>query len=178
MRIAYRVENKETVSSDSISEEKHDRFLFPLPYNQEQLSIAQQLLKQDAVTVQGPPGTGKSHTIANLASHFVAQGKSILIVSKNAKALEVIKGKLPPAIRNLAVAMLEGTKNQEELKHSIDAIKNHLNRHYDPKEVERLEQELTDLENQAEEIKEKVFEQIQANHQSLIIYHPEKGERS
>ncbi|MCB0853606.1 MAG: AAA family ATPase, partial [Bacteroidetes bacterium] len=173
LRIAYRVENK-SVKSPSVTQDMDETFLFPLPYNQEQLSIAKQLSKQDAVTVQGPPGTGKSHTIANLASHFVAHGKSILIVSKNAKALEVIKGKLPPAIQNLAVALLEGTQNQEELKHSIDAIKNHLNRHYDPEEVIRLEEELAQLEEEADQIREEVLAQIEANQTEFSLYHPEK----
>jgi HrpA-like RNA helicase len=63
---------------------KNHRSLFPLPYNDEQFEIAKRLNEQDAVTVKGPPGTGKSHTIANLISHFVAQGKSILVVSHNA----------------------------------------------------------------------------------------------
>lgn len=174
LRIAYRTENKE-IAQESISEELPERFLFPLPYNDEQLSIAEQLLKQDAVTVQGPPGTGKSHTIANLASHFVAEGKSILIVSKNAKALEVIKGKLPEAIRNLAVAFLDGTKNQEELKHAIDAIKNQLSSHFDPAEITRLEDELAQLEATYHSLREKVFTQINQNQRLLKIYDPAKN---
>ena len=176
LRIAYRSENK-SISSAAISEETTpQRFLFPLPYNQEQLSIARQLLKEDAVTVQGPPGTGKSHTIANLASHFVAEGKSILIVSKNAKALEVIKGKLPPEIRNLAVALLEGTQNQEELKHAIDAVKNHLNKSFDPSEIKRLEAEMIRLEELSDEIRRKIATQIQANQQILTLYDPDSGQ--
>ncbi|MEM7370025.1 MAG: AAA domain-containing protein [Bacteroidota bacterium] len=174
LRIAYRVENK-NISAPTIQETIPERFLFPLPYNQEQLSIAQQLMEQDAVTVQGPPGTGKSHTIANLASHFVAEGKSILIVSKNAKALEVIKKKLPPAIRNLAVALLEGTKNQEELKHAIDAVKNHLSMSYDPQEIVRLEEELEELELQIEEIKGDLLLRIQSNQANYEIYDPVRG---
>lgn len=175
LRIAYRVENKEIAGELSLKEVLPKRFLFPLPYNQEQLSIAQQLLLQNAVTVQGPPGTGKSHTIANLASHFVAEGKSILIVSKNAKALEVIKKKLPPEIRNLAVALLEGSKNQEELKHAIDAIKNHLSMSYDPAEIDRLELEMEQLEREAVDIKEQLLQHIEANHQRLELFDPQLG---
>ncbi|MEZ4773269.1 MAG: AAA domain-containing protein [Bacteroidia bacterium] len=176
LRIAYRTENKSAGFSPKVSETLPERFLFPLPYNQEQLSIAQQLLRQDAVTVQGPPGTGKSHTIANLASHFVAEGKSILIVSKNAKALEVIKGKLPPAIRNLAVALLEGNQNQEELKHAIDAVKNHLNQIYDPAETARLEAELTALEKNYAELRADLLQKIRQNQRTLSLYDPRKRE--
>ena len=173
LRIAYRVENEAVNTAPSISEPMPERFLFPLPYNEEQLSIARQLLRQDAVTVQGPPGTGKSHTIANLASHFVAQGKSILIVSKNAKALEVIKEKLPPDIRSLAVALLEGTRNQEELKHAIDAIKNNLSRIFDPAEVERMETALEQLEARSRALKQQVQEQIGTHERELALYDPD-----
>ncbi|MEZ4829074.1 MAG: AAA family ATPase [Bacteroidia bacterium] len=176
LRIAYRSENKLTGNLPAVYEALPERFLFPLPYNEEQLSIAQQLLRQDAVTVQGPPGTGKSHTIANLASHFVSEGKSILIVSKNAKALEVIKGKLPPAIRHLAVALLEGNQNQEELKHAIDAVKNHLNQRYDPAETARMEAELAALEAQTRQLRENLISRIGHNQRMLTLYDPRKKE--
>ncbi len=39
---------------------------FPMPYNDEQVSIIQKLESNDGVVVQGPPGTGKTHTIANV----------------------------------------------------------------------------------------------------------------
>ncbi|MDX2247967.1 MAG: AAA domain-containing protein [Bacteroidia bacterium] len=172
LRIAYRTEDKSAGFSPQISETLPERFLFPLPYNDEQLSIAQQLLRQDAVTVQGPPGTGKSHTIANLASHFVAEGKSILIVSKNAKALEVIKGKLPPAIRPLAVALLDGNQNHEELKHAIDAVKNHLNQIYDPAETAKMEAELSNLEKNYKQLRQTFADQIRQNQRQGSLYDP------
>lgn len=172
LRIAYRTEDK-GISSPSLSEAVPERFLFPLPYNTEQLSIAEALLRQDAVTVQGPPGTGKSHTIANLASHFVAAGKSILIVSKNAKALEVIKEKLPKGIRDLAVALLEGNQNQEELKHAIDAVKHHLSGQYDEASIGRMEEELATLDNQAVALRQQVSQQISANQRSLTLTDPD-----
>ena len=53
--------------------------LLPLEANKEQLEIAQRIEKFNAVIVQGPPGTGKSHSIANILSHFLAQGKNVLI---------------------------------------------------------------------------------------------------
>jgi superfamily II DNA or RNA helicase len=42
---------------------------FPMPYNDEQVSIVQKLQYSYGVVVQGPPGTGKTHTIANIISH-------------------------------------------------------------------------------------------------------------
>jgi len=121
--------------------------LFPLPYNHEQLAIAHRLTQEDAVTIQGPPGTGKSHTIANIAAHHVAQGKSILIVSKNAKALNVIRNKLPRTLRALAVSWIESDQNIEQLKYAIDALKEHLGRSYSQDTIDSLTQQLSDLEH-------------------------------
>ena len=151
------------------------RFLFPLPYNAEQLAIAQRLYEQDAVTVKGPPGTGKSHTIANLTSHYVAQGKSILIVSKNAKALEVIRGKLPGAIQHLAVSLVEEGQPMDQLKHSIDAIKDYLSRSYDWETVCQMERNLAILDEQYEAHLEQLTQMLATNQEVLTLHSPHTG---
>lgn len=79
---------------------------FPLPYNAEQVLILKKLQSQFGVVVQGPPGTGKSHTIANIIAHYLAEGKSILVTSSTAGALEVVRSKLPDGLRDLAVTLL------------------------------------------------------------------------
>ncbi len=43
-----------------------EELFFPLPYNDEQVTIVRRLKRAAGVTVQGPPGTGKTHTIANV----------------------------------------------------------------------------------------------------------------
>jgi very-short-patch-repair endonuclease/KaiC/GvpD/RAD55 family RecA-like ATPase len=149
-----------------------ERFLFPLPYNEEQLTIARRLTEQDAVTVKGPPGTGKSHTIANLISHFVAQGKSILVISHNAKALTVLKDKLPKQIQDLAISLVNENKGNETLKASVNSIVSHLAQNYDEKEIKRLEEELAQLEQFSESVKENIYQAIQANTISLRLQNP------
>ena len=131
------------------------------------------VLCKDAVTVKGPPGTGKSHTIANLIAHFVAQGKSILVVSKNAKALEVIKEKLPTDIRDLAVSFLNDGNQTDELKHSIDAIKNHLGKTYSQQEWESLEESLRELDLQYAQKQEEILEMIRLNSVEISLYDPQ-----
>lgn len=121
-------------SPNTIKETNH-RSLFPLPYNDEQYEIVKRLNEQDAVTVKGPPGTGKSHTIANLISHFVAQGQSILVVSHNAKALSVLKDKLPNSIQELAVSLVNEGKGNESLKASVDAIIHNLSQRYEKNQI-------------------------------------------
>ncbi len=66
---------------------------FPMPYNDEQVSIIQKLHANEGVVVQGPPGTGKTHTIANVICHYLAQGKRVLVTAKSESALAVLQGK-------------------------------------------------------------------------------------
>ncbi len=151
------------------------RSLFPLPYNNEQFEIAKRLNEQDAVTVKGPPGTGKSHTIANLISHFVAQGKSILVVSHNVKALSVLKDKLPVEIQELAVSLVNEGKGNESLKGSVNAIIRNLAQRYEETKVSFLENELTKSENSYSHTLNLIYKAVQANTLNLSIYNPIKG---
>ena len=96
---------------------------FPMPYNDEQVSIIQKLEKNDGVVVQGPPGTGKTHTIANVICHYLAQGKRVLITAKSESALAVLQDKLPERIRTLSVALLSDERNgMKQFEHSIQSI--------------------------------------------------------
>lgn len=104
-----------------------DELFFPLPSNDEQRRIAERLESNYGVVVKGPPGTGKSHTIANLISRFLAQGKTVLVTSQTSKALEVLRNKLPENIRSLAVSQLHQTAKQDQvLQESIAEISSNL----------------------------------------------------
>ncbi len=85
--------------------------LYPLPSNVEQRDILAQLGLDSGVVVEGPPGTGKTHTIANLMSALLAKGQRVLVVSEKAQALQVLREKLPPELRELAVAITDVTKD-------------------------------------------------------------------
>ncbi len=96
---------------------------FPLPANEEQKRIVNKIQRRRGVLVQGPPGTGKSHTIANLISHFLAQGKRILVTSETPRALEVLRGKLPREIEELCVVWLgSGPESHKALEKSVLGI--------------------------------------------------------
>jgi len=97
------VENdgERTTAARAVDEE----ILFPLPANNEQWQIVERLHKHTGVTVQGPPGTGKSHTIANFTSHFLAQGKKVLITAKAERPLRVLREMIPERIRSLCVSL-------------------------------------------------------------------------
>lgn len=116
----------ERMESGSVSIPESELF-FPLPWNDEQKRIAERLDANYGVVVKGPPGTGKSHTIANLISRFLAEGKSVLVTSQTSKALEVLRDKLPENIRSLAVSQLQQTaKRDDVLQQSIGEISSNL----------------------------------------------------
>ena len=98
---------------------------FPLEANEEQKRIIENIKTRNGVLVQGPPGTGKSHTIANLISHLLATGKRILITSETARALNVLKDKIPHDLQHLCVSLLGADeKSFKDLEKVIQYISN------------------------------------------------------
>ncbi|MBO1330963.1 AAA domain-containing protein [Streptomyces sp. VRA16 Mangrove soil] len=96
---------------------------FALPANEQQRTIAERLRSNRLVVVQGPPGTGKTHTIANLVTDLLAQGKRVLITSHTPRALRVLRDKLPESIRHLCVSRTEdGAAARRELEASVQRI--------------------------------------------------------
>lgn len=116
-----------------------DRLLMPLPANAEQVRIASQLARSRGVTVQGPPGTGKSHTIVNLVSHLVAQGKRVLVTAEKEQALSVLRDKIPEELRDLSLAVLESTPTaMEELRSAAQSMQDSLSSLDVPREEKRI----------------------------------------
>ena len=100
-----------------------EELYFPLPYNDEQVTIVQRLRRAAGVTVQGPPGTGKTHTIANVICHYLASGKRVLVTSRGEAALSVLQDKIPEEVRALTVALLTSDRDGiRQFQGSIEAI--------------------------------------------------------
>lgn len=124
-------------SAVELSDEAVDaaQVFFPFPSNRAQRRAA--MLVQDdstrVIRVEGPPGTGKSLTIANIASHLAATGKTVLISSQKDKALEVVDEKL---------AGLQMEELPMTLLHNDRESKNDLLRRLDRVRKERSEQEV------------------------------------
>ncbi len=66
----------------------------PLPADSSQLAAVFAAAEGRTFVLVGPPGTGKSQTIANLVSHCLAEGKTVLFVSEKMAALEVVHARL------------------------------------------------------------------------------------
>src|SRR3989344_2587218 len=135
-------ESSKSSSDDDIIQDSE--LYFPLPYNDEQKRIAMRLERQYGAVVQGPPGTGKTHTIANIVSRLLAQGKTVLVTSQTGQALSVLKQKLPKEIRSLAVSQVESGRNSD-LQSSVAEINENISRtqtEYD-KKIDQIRKDLT-----------------------------------
>jgi hypothetical protein len=112
---------------------------FPLPANDEQKQIAELIRTKHGILVQEPPGTGKSQTIANLLCHLLAHGKKVLVTSHTARALTVLKNKIPEEIRELCIVALGN--DRKELEASVRGIttkSQNWNYHYSKRQIDEL----------------------------------------
>ncbi|MFD9223663.1 AAA domain-containing protein, partial [Streptomyces sp. NPDC060064] len=99
----------------------HRPLLTTLHRSKNRLELQQhaQIANEPAIT----PGTGKTHTIANLVTDLLAQGKRVLITSHTPRALRVLRDKLPESVRDLCVSRTEdGAAAQRELEASVQRI--------------------------------------------------------
>lgn len=109
--------------ADGSSSDTPQELYFPLPYNQEQVTIVQQLMNQAGVVVQGPPGTGKTHTIANIICHYLAHGKRVLVTAQQGHVLKTVQEKIPANLRPLVVSRVGSSNDsRRQLEASIDMI--------------------------------------------------------
>jgi len=107
------------------SQPEERAFLFPLPFNDEQMEIVRRLEDPaiHGVVVQGPPGTGKTHTIANIICHYMATGRRVLVSARTAEALSAIRHKLPADIADLAISVIHSDREgAKQLENAIDIL--------------------------------------------------------
>lgn len=104
-----------------------DEILLAKEANAEQVQIIKRLARSGSVIVQGPPGTGKTHTIGNLIGHLLSQGKSILVTAQTAKALRVVRDKVPAMLQPLVVSVLGSDQDaRQQLESAIGSISERL----------------------------------------------------
>ncbi|SQD99796.1 Superfamily I DNA and RNA helicase and helicase subunits-like protein [Parafrankia sp. Ea1.12] len=100
-----------------------EEWLSPLPISPEQARVMRRLRMDNGVVVEGPPGTGKTHTIANLISALLAEGRRVLVTSQKGQALRVLQEKLPPELRRLCVSLTDSAESGAgELATSVSAL--------------------------------------------------------
>ena len=100
----------------------NDAYL-PLKLNAKQLKALESADTRNATIIQGPPGTGKTRTIAVMISHFLAKGQRVLVAAQTPQALREVRTQLPEEIRNLAVAKLGNSKNDnDDLQKAVNSL--------------------------------------------------------
>ncbi len=67
-----------------------------------------------SIAVNGPPGTGKSQLISNLMCDFIAHGKSVLLVSQKATALNVVYRQLQSLDLGSFIGLVHDFKNERK----------------------------------------------------------------
>jgi very-short-patch-repair endonuclease len=146
---------------------------FPKPYNPEQERVIQLLETSDGVVVQGPPGTGKTHTIANIISHYLAEGKRILVSSMKEPALSVIQEQIPESIRPLTVSLLSSDyEGMQQFEHAIQRIAREiqtLNRSEVQEQIRQLEDRIDGLHRELAIIDRKTGEWFRRNLRTIEI---------
>lgn len=154
-----------------------DEILLAKEANEEQLQIIRKLSKSGSVIVQGPPGTGKTHTIGNVISHLLAQGKSILVTAQTAKALRVVRDKVPEMLRPLAVSVLGSDQNaRQQLETSIGSITERMT--HDSAEsllakAQQFEQQRKELLSKKLNLKQKLRQALENEYREIKV-----GERA
>ncbi|MEC4748831.1 AAA domain-containing protein [Methylomicrobium sp. Wu6] len=162
-QIEYETIQFRGLSSRGSSDGKSQELFFPLPYNEEQVTIIQRLEKSAGVTVQGPPGTGKTHTIANVICHYLATGRRVLVTSRGEPALEVLQSKIPEEVRALTVALMasdrEGVRQFqaaiEQIQHQVSHLNPELTRRQITElqtTIDRVHHELSAIDSRIDEI--------------------------
>ena len=82
-----------------------DITVLPLDANSTQREVVERARTERHLVVQGPPGTGKTHTIANLLSSLMAEGRRVLVTAETDRALREVQGKLPHGMQSLALPL-------------------------------------------------------------------------
>ncbi|GAA2998643.1 hypothetical protein GCM10010483_49380 [Actinokineospora diospyrosa] len=119
---AHRPHTTSSSGPGALVEVDGDSFL-PLPVNDVQRRIIQQVDTKAQTLVQGPPGTGKTHTAAALLSHLLAQGKRVLVTAQTDRALKEVRAKLPKSIAALAVSVVGSSRSDlSDLKVAVERI--------------------------------------------------------
>lgn len=141
--------------------------------NDEQIEIVKRLERSGSVVVQGPPGTGKTHTISNLIGHLLSQGKSILVTAHTAKALRVLRDKVPDMLKPLCVSVLGSDQlARRQLESAVSSITERLTSEtYESlsKKSERFKEERNELTKRQLALKHLLREAIENEYKNIQI---------
>lgn len=121
-----------------------------LQLNIEQEQAILDALHNDVSVITGPPGTGKSQIIASFVINACLNGKTVLIASKNNKAVDVVEDRIN-ALADRPFVMRQGGHYLQELNDYFGSLLQSVPTNQDYEEYEQLRAEYLHL---TERIKE------------------------
>ena len=123
-----------------------DTTMLPLDANATQRGLIERARQERHLVIQGPPGTGKTHTIANLLSTLVAEGRRVLVTAESDRALSEVQGKLPTGMQALALPLLQD-RQSAGLEKSVNGILERTSgKGFTERTRQRIDQLITELE--------------------------------
>jgi superfamily I DNA and/or RNA helicase len=131
-----------------------------LPLNPEQEKAIENAFSNDISVITGPPGTGKSQIIASFIINASINGQSVLVASKNNKAVDVIEDRvnslcgIPFMMRQGSGQYLQKLNNYFDMLLSITASENDFDIY------DELKDEYDSLSNEIHAINELINETI------------------
>lgn len=135
----------------NITAESKETIHVPVNLSIPQQNIIKSAYQNNITLAVGPPGTGKSFTIASIAVDAIANGKSVLISSKNDQALKVIAEKLEKDFDVVNSIISSGEKYfvrkmRSKIQHVLNLYIHSDRKKYLRKEVGRLEKAIRNLD--------------------------------
>jgi hypothetical protein len=99
-----------------------DFILEPMPLNTEQRQAVSTALKEPLTVITGPPGTGKSQLVSALVVNAVRRGETVLLASRNNKAVDVVEARVNGLAARPAVFRFGDAVHLEAVSASIDQM--------------------------------------------------------
>lgn len=163
---SHELPNPEDYANCNVTiDEDGGELLLPKEYNEQQEEVVKKLRNHFGALVQGPPGTGKSHTIANMVSSLLAQGKRVLVTSQTENALKVLRDQIPSEIQSICVSQLgNDTEAKKQLNEAVDAIGKRLaqeNSTVIEQEIKRIKDELRHAREEQSILRNKTKEWVE-----------------
>ena len=107
--------------------------------------------------------TGKTHSIANIVCAYLCQGKRVLVTSKNAPALSVLRDRLPKSVQDLVVDVSKSeASGMRQLQQTVERLANRVSVASVDIEAQKsslLQESIQDLEEKLQNIDKKIFKQ-------------------
>jgi very-short-patch-repair endonuclease len=140
-----------------------DDVALALPADSRQREIISKALQNTHVVIQGPPGTGKTHTIANMLSALLADGKRVMVTAENERALSEVQAKMPVNMRHLLVPLFRSSGDRS-LAASVNGIKNRVH----SESIDEQNDRIAELETQWSALKQQVLSKLEILHQRAV----------